>query len=127
MANLKTMLEDVVLCYGGKTAIVSGDSRVSYLNLEESSNRVASSLLQLGVRRGDRVAMLLNNGPQFVDIFFGIVKIGAIAVPLDTKYKISELKCLLGHCQPKVLFIESPYLEAVASLVTELKYIEYVI
>jgi len=127
LANLKTMLEDVAGRYGGKTAIVSGDFRMSYLDLEESSNRVASSLLQLGVSRGDRVAMLLNNSPQFVDIFFGIVKIGAIAVPLDTKYKARELKCLLGHCQPKVLFTESPYLEVVASLVTELKYIEYVI
>ena len=127
MANLKTMLEDVAGRYGGKTAIVLGDIGVSYLNLEESSNRVASSLLQLGVRRGDRVAMLLSNSPQFVDIFFGIVKIGAIAVPLDTKYKAGELKCLLGHCQPKVLFTESPYLEAVASLITELKNIENVI
>lgn len=127
MANLKRMLEDVVGRYGGKTAIVAGDFRMSYLNLEESSNRVASSLLQLGVRRGDRVAMLLNNGPQFVDIFFGIVKIGAIAVPLDTKYKAGELKCLMGHCWPKALFTESPYLEAVASLIAELKYIEHVI
>lgn len=127
MANLKTVLEDVVVYRGGKTAIVSGDSRMSYLNLEQSSNRVASSLLRLGVRGGDRVAILLNNSPQFVDIFFGIVKIGAIAVPLDTKYKNRELKCLLGHCQPKILFTENPYLEEVASLITELKYIEYVI
>ena len=127
MANLKTMLEDVVRRHGEKTAIVSGDSRMSYTNLEESSNRIAGSLLELGVGKGDRVAILLNNSPQFACIFFGIVKIGAVAVPLDTKYKTKELNCLLEHCQPRVLFTESPYLEAATPLITGLKYIEYVI
>jgi long-chain acyl-CoA synthetase len=126
MTNLKTMLEDAAEKYGEKTAIVSGVFRISYINLQEASNRIANGLLQVGVSRGDRVVMLLNNSPQFVEIFFGIVKLGAIAVPLDTKYKTKELKCLLKHCQPKVLFTESPYLEGIDSLITELDSIEYV-
>ncbi len=127
MENLKTMLEDVVTCYRGKAAIVSGDSRISYSNLEESSNSIAHSLLQLGVDRGDRVAILLDNSPQFVHVFFGIVKTGAIAVPLDTKYKARELECLLEHCQPKVLFAESAHLKEINTLLAELKYIKHII
>jgi len=127
MADLKKMLEDVAKRYGKKTAIVSGDFRMSYTDLEKSSNRIAGGLLELGVKKGDRVAILLNNGPQFACIFFGIVKTGAVAVPLDTKYKTRELNCLLEHCRPGIIFTESPYLETVTPLITGLEYIEYVI
>jgi len=127
MADLKKMLENVAKRYGKKTAIASGDFRMSYTDLEESSNRIAGGLLEMGVRKGDRVAILLNNGPQFACIFFGIVKTGAIAVPLDTKYKTRELNCLLEHCRPNVIFTESPYLEAATPLITGLEYIEHVI
>lgn len=127
MINLKTILRDAKEKYGEKIAIASGDFRISYEKLEENSNKIANGLLQLGVSRGDRVAILLNNSPHFVDIFFGIVKICAIAVPLDTKYKTRELKSLMGHCQPKVVFTDNAYLEEVVSLITELNNIEYVI
>ncbi len=125
--NLKTMLEEVVGQYADKTAIVYNDFRMSYAELDEASNRIASGLLGLGLKKGDRVAMLLVNSPQFVVVYFGIVKIGAIAVPLDTKYKADELTCLLDQCQPRVLFTESPYLEMLIPLLPGLAYIEHII
>ncbi|UCG54191.1 MAG: AMP-binding protein [Dehalococcoidia bacterium] len=127
MTDLKAVLRDVAIQYGDKTALVSGDSRISYSTLEKSSGRIAAGLQKLGVGKGDRVAMLLDNCPQFVEIFFAIVKTGAAAVPLDTKYKARELHCLLDHCQPKVLFGESPHLESIVQLIAKLKYIEHVI
>jgi len=125
--NLKSMLEEAVGRCGEKTAIISGDCRMSYAELDEASNKVASALLEMGVGKGERVAMLLLNSPQFVVVYFGIVKTGAIAVPLDTKYKPSELVSLLNHCQPRAIFAEGPSLETVASLLSRLSYIEHVI
>jgi len=109
--NLKLMLEETARRYGGKTAIVLGDRRLSYAELDEASNKVANALLKMGVSKGDRVAMLLPNSPEFVTIYFGVVKTGGIAVPLDTRYKVDELASLSGNCQPKVMVTESPFLE----------------
>ena len=125
--NLKIILEDIAGQHGEKTAIISDGFRVSYAELDEASNRIANTLLEMGVKKGDRVAMLLLNSPQFVTVYFGIVKIGAIAVPLDTKYKIIELTCLLDHCQPKVLFAEGQYLELLIPALSVFGYIEHVI
>ena len=94
--NLKQMLEEAARRYGEKTAIVLGDHGLSYAELDEASNKVANALIGMGVGKGDRVAMLLSNSPEFVIIYFGIVKIGAIAVPLDPKYKLTELASLYG-------------------------------
>ncbi|MFC2010718.1 class I adenylate-forming enzyme family protein [Chloroflexota bacterium] len=125
--SLKLMLEEAVAQYGGKTAIVSGDRRLSYVDLDEASNKVAHALIGMGVNRGDRVAMLLSNSPEFVTIYFGAVKIGAIAVPLDTKYKVDELASIFDDCLPKILVAESPTLEPLIPVLSRFKYIKHVI
>jgi long-chain acyl-CoA synthetase len=125
--NLKLMLEQSVKRYGEKTAVAMGDSRLSYAQLDEASNKVANALVGMGVSKGDRVAMLLSNSPEFVAIYFGVVKIGAIAVPLDIRYKIDELTSMFNNCRPKVLVSESPTLEPVVPALGRFSYIEQVI
>ena len=113
--TLKLMLEETVGRYGEKTAIIFGERRLSYAELGEASTKVANALLEMGVRKGDRVAILLSNSPEFVAIYFGIVRIGAVAVPLDIQYKVDELASLFDDCQPKVLVTGSPALEPLIS------------
>ena len=125
--SLKLMLEAAASQYGGKTAIVSGDRRLSYADLDEASDKLAHTLVKMGVSKGDRVVMLLANSPEFVVTYFGIVKTGAIAVPLDTKYKIDELTSLLNDCLPKVLVAENPVLELLIPVLSGFKFIEHVI
>jgi len=125
--NLSRMLWVAARRYGQKTALISDDRRLSYADLDEASNRLASALLKLGVGEGDRVAMLLPNSPEFLVTFFGIVKLGAIAVPLDPKYKLDELTSLFAHSQPKVLFTESPTLEPLIPALPRFKCIQQVI
>ncbi len=125
--NLKLLLEEAAKQYGTKTAVVYGDRGLSYVELDVASNKVANALIGIGVGKGDRVAMLLPNSPEFAAIYFGIVKIGGIVVPLDTKYKVDELTSLFNNSQPKVLVAESPLLESLASALPRFKYIEHVI
>ena len=125
--GLKLMLEEAVGRYGEKTTIVSGDRRLSYADLDEESNKVANALIKLGVDKGDRVAMLLSNSPEFVTTYFGIIKSGAIAVPLDTKYKVDELASLFDDSLPKVLVAESPALEPLIPVLARFKSIKHVI
>jgi len=125
--NLKVMLEEVARQYGAKTAIALGDQRVSYAELDEASNKVANALLKMGLSKGDRVAMLLSNSPEFAIVYFGIVKAGAIAVPLDTRYKVDELASLFNNSQPRILVAESPFLEPLVPILPGFKSIEHVI
>jgi long-chain acyl-CoA synthetase len=125
--NLKLMLERAVKRYGRKTAVAMGDSRLSYSQLDEASNKMANALIGLGVGKGDRVAMLLSNSLEFVTTYLGVVKIGAIAVPLDTKYKLAELASLFDDSQPRVLVAESSLLKPLASSLPEFKSITHFI
>ena len=127
MRNLKVLLEESTKNHGENIAVALGDRELRYAELEEASNRVANTLMGLGVEKGDRVAMLLKNSPEFVALYFGIVKTGAIAVLLDTKYKISELTSLFSNCQPKVLVTENPFLEPLLPALPEFGYIKHII
>jgi len=125
--SLKLMLEEAAGRYGEKTAIILGDYRLSYADLNKASNKVANTLIKMGVNKGDRVAMLLSNTPEFVITYFGIVKTGAIVVPLDPKYKVDELASLFDDSLPKVLVTESPTLEPLIPFLPRFKSIRRVI
>jgi len=125
--SLKLLLEEVADRYGGKTAIVSGDRRLTYADLDNASNKVANTLINVGVKKGDRVAMLLSNSPDFVITYFGIAKAGAVAVPLDTKYKVNELTSLFNDFLPKVLVTESSTLEPLIPTLSRFKSVKHVI
>ena len=125
--NLKQMLEKAAERYADKTAIVMGERRLSYAELDEASNKVANALLGMGIGKGDRIAMLLANSPEFVAVYFGIVKIGAVAVLLDPKNKLTELASLFEDSKPRVLVTESPCLELVAPVMDRFQSIERII
>ncbi len=125
--NLKQMLEQAVERYAGKTAIVMGERKLSYAELDEAANKVANALVGMGVGKGDRVAMLLANSPEVVATYFGVVKAGGIAVLLDPKYKLTELVSLCDDSQPKVLITESPCLEPLIPVLNRFKSVEGVI
>lgn len=125
--NLKLMLEEVACCYGGKTALVLGDNRLSYTGLDAASNKVAHALLKMGVNKGDRVAMLLSNSLEFVITCFGVIKAGAIAVPLDVNCKVAEFVSLFDDFLPKVLIGESSTLQSLAQVLSRHKSIKHVI
>ena len=123
--DLKTALADVTERFGDKTAFMQGERALSFRQLENDSNRVASGLVKLGVNPGDRVALLMENSPDFPVVYFGIVKMGAIAVPLDTKYKWLELKAVFDNCQPVMVIGENACLKAIANKLASLPYIKY--
>ncbi len=125
--NLKLILESAAERFAGKTAIVMGERRVSYAELEEASNRVANALIKMGVSKGDRVATIQSSNPEFVTVFFGIIKAGGIAVPLDARYMADELVSIFDDCQPKVLAAESPPLDSLVPALPRFNSIKHVI
>lgn len=79
------------------------DGSFSYTQLNALSDSAAAWLLQNGVGRGDRVAIVLQNVPQFLIVLVGAWKVGAIAVPLNPMNRPREMELLLRDCEPKVV------------------------
>jgi long-chain acyl-CoA synthetase len=125
--NLSEMLAKAAASHPQSTAIVYGERRLSFTELDTAANRFADALLEMGITKGDRVAMLLTNTPEHVIIFFAIASIGAISVPLDVKLKYPEIVSLFRHAEPKALIAESGYLETIADGLEQFEFLEHVI
>lgn len=88
-------------------AVESLDQTWSYERLLNRSRQYAQTLARAGLSHGDRVALLLENGPEYVAGYFGIFLAGAVAVPLDIKAQPAWLNTVMADCEVKVL-ITSP-------------------
>ena len=104
--------------YGDQIAIdyFQDGVKLSYRDLHERSNRVAASLLEQGYRKGAHIAVMLPNGPASVLVWFGIMKIGAVLVPVNTAYGGKELDFILNQSDAQALIIGSQYLDALGTM-----------
>ena len=73
--------------------------KVSYGEMADQSRRIASLLLESGVRRGDRVAILSPNRPEIFSVYFGLALIGAAIVPINAEFAAHEIAYILDHSQ----------------------------
>jgi len=90
---------------GNSIAIECGEEQVTYGQLNERTNRAGNMLRQLGVRVEERVALLLVDSPEFLYSFFGAIKIGAVAVPLNTYLREQDYQYLLNDSRARVLIV----------------------
>ena len=88
-------LENWVAQFGDRTAIVAGEQRITYRDLGSRVANAATHLAALGIRRGDRVVMQLNNIPEFIDVSFGLMRIGALPIMALPAHRETEIRYLL--------------------------------
>src|SRR5262245_57771264 len=88
---------------------VASGRRLSFAQLNARSNRSADLLRQQGVRKGDRVALLLMNGPEYLESFFAVAKLGAIAVPLNWRLVPDELAFILADSGARTLIFGAEF------------------
>ena len=79
-----------------KTAIVYGERAITYAELDIFSNQFANALVQLGVKKGDRVALFLPNIPQFIIAYFGVLKAGAVVTAISPLHREREVEYQLA-------------------------------
>ncbi|MDB5852708.1 MAG: Long-chain acyl-CoA synthetase [Herminiimonas sp.] len=92
-----------------KEALICGDRRVSFAELDEVSTEIAIALQRMGLSTGDRVGLYLPNCVEFAFAFFGIVKAGGIAVPINLRLAPPEVAFMLDDAQPFAVFIASQH------------------
>ena len=104
MGNLAALLDQTTATYPDRTAIVFGDTELSYAQLNGAANQVANLLVARGIERGDKVALSIPNLPYFTIIYFGILKAGGTVVPLNVLLKPREIAYHLDDSDAKAYF-----------------------
>ncbi|WP_338449881.1 class I adenylate-forming enzyme family protein [Niallia oryzisoli] len=102
--SIGELLERVNESSPEKEAVYDGVRRLSYKDLLNESNNLASGLAQIGIQKGDRVAICLPTWYEFITIVFAVAKIGAVVVPLNTRYRENEAEYILKDSGAKVVF-----------------------
>ena len=101
---------------GARTAIVCGAERLAYTDVQRDVFRAQHALRALDVRRGDRVAMVVNDEPAFVSWFAGALRSGAVPVPLSTMLTAAELASIVDDAGAGVLVVSDEYAPRVGAI-----------
>lgn len=107
-----------------KEAVVCGSKRITYGRLEERTNRLANACLALGVQPGDRVAVMMSNCTEYLEIVLAMAKIRAVAVLVNVRLSYEEVAFILNDCEATILFCNERCMsiaDAVAPIVRGLK------
>jgi long-chain acyl-CoA synthetase len=102
--NLAKNLEMSAFYFPERPAISENHKESSYALLNEQANLVATALLKIGIGSGDHVALCAPNSVDWLAFYFGVIKIGAVAVTLSSQLKADELTLLVNHARPKAIF-----------------------
>ena len=111
------MLRNSFSKYGENQSLVfAGEEERTYAQLEKEINQVALLLISIGVTKGDKVAILSANMPNWGTTFFAITMIGAIAVPILPDFSPSEISNIIEHSESKVIFVSENLLSKISQI-----------
>lgn len=131
MENVLLFLEQKTSKLANKNALgiksYLGWRELTFKGLSILSQRLASYLIERGIDKGDKIALLSESKPEWGSTLFASVLSGAILIPLDIKLTTYELNSILSNCQPRILMCSSAYLDKAKMLKEELPFIEEVI
>ncbi|RDH09654.1 FadD3 family acyl-CoA ligase [Tsukamurella pulmonis] len=108
--TIAAALRDVAERFAAHTAVLDGDLRISYADLHSRARDVARALLAEGIRRGDRVAVCAPNGHEWIEAALGAAYIGAVLVPVNTRYTGPEIVDLLARTRARAFVVAGPFL-----------------
>jgi long-chain acyl-CoA synthetase len=114
--NLFESIERYSEKFPEKTAIVFSGTRVSYGALCRKVGLLSAGLERLGLKKGDRIALLMNNCPEMIYAFYAAMKLGAISVTLNVMFKKQEADYILGDATPSVLVAQSTFMPLIMQL-----------
>ncbi|WP_158738465.1 class I adenylate-forming enzyme family protein [Alteribacillus sp. YIM 98480] len=119
-STIDDMLKKTVQTYPRQEAVVMGNYRQTYSELDQTVEQLASRMQVVSnIQKGDRVGLLLRNRPEFIHVIFACARIGAIAVPLNTRLSEEELAYMLNHASVSLLFSESSFYNTISHLNTK--------
>jgi len=108
-----------------KHALVFGRQKITYAELNRRANCLAGSLTNMGLRKGDRVAVFLHNCPEFFETYFACAKSGGTFVPINNLLRHRELRQILEYLEPRFLVFDKDFISIIESSLHDLKCVEF--
>lgn len=105
------MLERNARLFPEKTAIIYGNSRISYRTFYERANTLANFLIAMGLKKGDRVGLMLQKTPEVLISFLGVAAAGGIVFPVDYNQTLDSIDCMLNLTNPTVVIADERFQE----------------
>lgn len=125
--NAVDILERNLPIRADKLALLSAERELTFQQVADEVNQVGNALKKLGVRMGDFVAILSLDCPEWVTSFFGIFKIGAIAVSINTLLKPHELSYIFRDSRARVLIVHQALLPSIEPIRGEMEFVEHIV
>lgn len=112
--NLFQSLERNARNNSQKTAIMFNESIYNYSEYNEQVNQIANALISYGVKKGDKIAIMMKNSDTFAFVYYGILKAGAVAVPVNFRLTAHETRYILDNSDSIIVFADEDYAETIA-------------
>jgi len=113
VSTLPNLLRERAAAHRERLLLIDGARRLTYGEFAREAARVAAALVRLGVKKGDKVALLLDNCPEFLFVIFAAAQVGAVFVPVNTAFAAEEVGYVLDHSEAKYLLAGAEYLPLV--------------
>ena len=114
--SIYQMFKDSVSKYGSRESISFENTHRTYSELDKDVERIASGLSSLGLKYGDRLAILLPNCPQYVYLFLASAKIGVTIVNINPLYTFNEIKKIIDITKAKIIFVFAEFIAKIIDL-----------
>ena len=114
--NVATNLEVSARYFPKNPALSFQGKEMTYAQFNEEANRAATALLKLGMKPGDHIGLCAPNSSDWLILYFGILKMGGVAITLGATFSPDELRKLLNHSKPKILFTTDERLKDIENL-----------
>ena len=113
--NLSEIIIRGARYFGNKNALVFDDKRYTYLELNALIDGFAAYLNEVGIHPGDRVGLYLPNGPQWIVVYYAVIRIGAVSVCVSSAYKREEVKHLINDSNSSLLISSAELTDQIPS------------
>ena len=107
--NIANGVREFAIGSASEIAVVDGERTLTYAALNERSSRLGNSLLYSGLRRGDRVAVVLGNRLEYPEVAAGLGKVGMPSVPVNPRLTAPEMTYILGHSGAKAVILDDAH------------------
>lgn len=125
--NLSKQLSITAQDHPKKTAFIFADQETSYLELEGAVTKFASQLSEMGLKKGDHIALVAGNSPHYIIGLYGALRIGAVVIPINPLYTGSEMTYILKNGDVKAVITMDVLMEKFAAIEGELSNVEHYI
>ena len=123
--NVGTLLKRVSEERGNKEGVIYEDTRLTFSAFNCRVNKLANAVQGLGIKKGERAAVILLNSRQYMEIYFAMAKLGVVLVTLNYRLVGNELHYILDDSTPSILFLGEEFTDTISPIRNSLSYIRY--